>query len=128
MPPGRIAPPFPPPPRGAVRDAVETCLAMLDSGKARVAEKQGDDWVVHQWLKKAVLLSFRLNDMEVIAGGPGQSVWWDKVASKFEAWDAARFKEAGFRAVPNCVVRRGSHIARGRGADAVLRQSRRLCR
>ena len=98
---------------GAVRDAVETSLAMLDSGKARVAEKQGDDWVVHQWLKKAVLLSFRLNDMEVIAGGPGQSVWWDKVASKFDAWDAARFKEAGFRAVPNCVVRRGSHIAKG---------------
>ncbi len=98
---------------GAVRDAVDTALSMLDTGKARVAEKSGDGWQVNQWLKKAVLLSFRLNDMEVIAGGPGQSVWWDKVPSKFDAWDAGRFREAGFRAVPNCVVRRGSFIAPG---------------
>jgi 2,3,4,5-tetrahydropyridine-2,6-dicarboxylate N-succinyltransferase len=96
---------------GAVRDGVDTALSMLDTGKARVAEKVGDTWQVNQWLKKAVLLSFRLNDMEVIAGGPGQSVWWDKVPSKFDAWDASRFREAGFRAVPNCVVRRGAFIA-----------------
>ena len=97
---------------GAVREAVEEALAALDSGRARVAEKVGDDWVVHQWLKKAVLLSFRLNDMAVIEGGPGGAVWWDKVASKFEGWDAGRFREAGFRAVPNCVVRRGAFVAR----------------
>jgi 2,3,4,5-tetrahydropyridine-2,6-dicarboxylate N-succinyltransferase len=96
---------------GAVRDGVDTALSMLDTGKARVAEKVDDTWQVNQWLKKAVLLSFRLNDMEVIAGGPGQSVWWDKVPSKFDAWDASRFREAGFRAVPNCVVRRGAFIA-----------------
>ncbi|MCG6121093.1 MAG: 2,3,4,5-tetrahydropyridine-2,6-dicarboxylate N-succinyltransferase [Microvirga sp.] len=99
--------------KGAVREAVETALAMLDSGQARVAEKVDGEWTVHQWLKKAVLLSFRLADMEIISGGPGQSVWWDKVDSKFDAWDAARFKDAGFRAVPNCVVRRGAYIAPG---------------
>ncbi|MGJ3263702.1 MAG: 2,3,4,5-tetrahydropyridine-2,6-dicarboxylate N-succinyltransferase [Salinarimonas sp.] len=98
--------------RGPVRDAVEEALAALDSGRARVAEKVGDEWVVHQWLKKAVLLSFRLADMTVIEGGPGGAVWWDKVPSKFEGWDAGRFKEAGFRAVPNCVVRRGAFVAR----------------
>ena len=96
---------------GAVRVAVDTALSLLDTGKARVAEKAGEKWQVNQWLKKAVLLSFRLNDMEVIAGGPGQSAWWDKVPSKFDAWDAGRFREAGFRAVPNCVVRRGAFIA-----------------
>ncbi|WP_029029645.1 2,3,4,5-tetrahydropyridine-2,6-dicarboxylate N-succinyltransferase [Salinarimonas rosea] len=97
---------------GAVRDAVEEALAALDSGRARVAEKVDGEWVVHQWLKKAVLLSFRLNDMSVIEGGPGGAVWWDKVASKFAGWDAGRFKEAGFRAVPSCVVRRGAFVAR----------------
>ncbi|MGP9819892.1 2,3,4,5-tetrahydropyridine-2,6-dicarboxylate N-succinyltransferase [Salinarimonas sp. NSM] len=97
---------------GPVRDAVEEALDALDSGRARVAEKVGEEWVVHQWLKKAVLLSFRLNDMSVIAGGPGGAVWWDKVASKFEGWDADRFKQAGFRAVPSCVVRRGAFVAR----------------
>jgi 2,3,4,5-tetrahydropyridine-2-carboxylate N-succinyltransferase len=96
---------------GAVRDAVEAALNLLDSGKARVAEKVGGDWQVHQWLKKAVLLSFRLNDMGVIGGGPGASVWWDKVPSKFEGWGADRFRSAGFRAVPNCVVRRGAFVA-----------------
>jgi 2,3,4,5-tetrahydropyridine-2-carboxylate N-succinyltransferase len=96
---------------GAVRDAVEEALNLLDSGKARVAEKVGGDWQVHQWLKKAVLLSFRLNDMGVIGGGPGESVWWDKVPSKFEGWGADRFRSAGFRAVPNCVVRRGAFVA-----------------
>jgi 2,3,4,5-tetrahydropyridine-2-carboxylate N-succinyltransferase len=100
--------------KGAVRDAVESALDLLDRGKARVAERgQNGDWRVNQWLKKAVLLSFRLNDMSVIAGGPGKAAWWDKVASKFDGWDAARFREAGFRAVPNCVVRRSAYIAPG---------------
>ncbi|MET7247301.1 2,3,4,5-tetrahydropyridine-2,6-dicarboxylate N-succinyltransferase [Methylobacterium sp. EM32] len=99
---------------GPVREAVEAALALLDSGEARVAEKSGDqDWVVNQWLKKAVLLSFRLNDMALIPGGPGGGGWWDKVPSKFEGWDAARFRAAGFRAVPGAVVRRGAHIAAG---------------
>jgi 2,3,4,5-tetrahydropyridine-2,6-dicarboxylate N-succinyltransferase len=100
--------------KGAVRDAVEAALDLLDRGKARVAERgQNGDWRVNQWLKKAVLLSFRLNDMSVIGGGPGKAVWWDKIASKFEGWDAGRFREAGFRAVPNCVVRRSAFIAPG---------------
>jgi 2,3,4,5-tetrahydropyridine-2,6-dicarboxylate N-succinyltransferase len=99
--------------KGAVRDAVEAALSALDSGKLRVASKEGGAWRVHQWLKKAVLLSFRLNDMSEIAGGPGGARWWDKVPSKFKGWDAARFREAGFRAVPGCVVRRSAHIAPG---------------
>ncbi|MFZ5932341.1 MAG: 2,3,4,5-tetrahydropyridine-2,6-dicarboxylate N-succinyltransferase [Pseudomonadota bacterium] len=99
---------------GAPRDAVNTVLGLLDTGKARVAEKHGKDWVVHQWLKKAVLLSFRLNDMNLIAGGPGKdTVWWDKVPSKFEGWGADQFSTAGFRAVPNCIVRRSAFIAKG---------------
>jgi 2,3,4,5-tetrahydropyridine-2-carboxylate N-succinyltransferase len=98
---------------GVVREAVEEALHRLDSGKARVAEKIGQDWQVHQWLKKAVLLSFRLNDMAVILGGPGDAVWWDKVPSKFDGWDAEAFRATGFRAVPNCVVRRGAYIAPG---------------
>ncbi|RDI59392.1 2,3,4,5-tetrahydropyridine-2,6-dicarboxylate N-succinyltransferase [Microvirga subterranea] len=98
---------------GAVREAVEQALHLLDSGKARVAEKAGNEWQVHQWLKKAVLLSFRLNDMSVIKGGPGEAVWWDKVPSKFDGWSETEFKEAGFRAVPNCTVRRGAYIAPG---------------
>jgi 2,3,4,5-tetrahydropyridine-2-carboxylate N-succinyltransferase len=100
--------------KGPVRDAVEQALDLLDRGKARVAEKQSDgNWRVNQWLKKAVLLSFRLNDMTVLSGGPGEAVWWDKVASKFAGWNDARFREAGFRAVPNCVVRRSAYIAPG---------------
>ena len=98
--------------KGAVREAVETALAMLDTGKARVAERQaGGQWHVNQWLKKAVLLSFRLNDMSVIPGGPGNAVWWDKVPSKFDGWSDAEFRAAGFRAVPGCVVRRSAFIA-----------------
>jgi 2,3,4,5-tetrahydropyridine-2-carboxylate N-succinyltransferase len=97
--------------QGAVREAVETALALLDSGEARVAEKVGDEWQVHQWLKKAVLLSFRLTDMGLIEGGPGGAVWWDKVPSKFEGWGENRFRAAGFRAVPGSVVRRGAYIA-----------------
>ena len=99
---------------GPVREAVEQALNMLDSGEARVAEKTADGWIVNQWLKKAVLLSFRLNDMGPIAGGPGENTnWWDKVPSKFEGWGENRFREAGFRAVPNCIVRHSAHIAPG---------------
>ena len=99
--------------KGQVRDAVNEALNLLDSGKARVAEKQADgNWKVNQWLKKAVLLSFRLEPMKVVKGGPGESVWWDKVDSKFEGWGALDFENAGFRAVPNCVVRRSAHIGR----------------
>jgi 2,3,4,5-tetrahydropyridine-2,6-dicarboxylate N-succinyltransferase len=100
--------------KGVVRDAVETALDLLDRGTVRVAERQSDgSWHVNQWLKKAVLLSFRLNDMMVIAGGPGEAVWWDKVASKLSGWTGERFRQAGFRAVPNCVVRRSAYIAPG---------------
>jgi 2,3,4,5-tetrahydropyridine-2-carboxylate N-succinyltransferase len=100
--------------KGEVRDAVEAALDLLDQGKARVAERQPDGaWKVNQWLKKAVLLSFRLNDMTVIGGGPGKAVWWDKVPSKFEGWGDNRFREAGFRAVPGAIVRRSAHIAPG---------------
>ena len=100
--------------RGEVREAVEAALDLLDRGEARVAQR-GDDgqWTVNQWLKKAVLLSFRLNPMEIVRGGPGESVWWDKVASKFDGWSANEFERAGFRAVPNCVVRRSAYIAPG---------------
>ncbi|CDP53334.1 2,3,4,5-tetrahydropyridine-2,6-dicarboxylate N-su ccinyltransferase [Devosia sp. DBB001] len=99
--------------KGPVREAVVEALALLDSGKARVAEKQAQgDWKVNQWLKKAVLLSFRLNDMAVIEGGPGGSVWWDKVPSKFNGWTESRFREAGFRAVPGAIVRQSAYIAR----------------
>ena len=99
---------------GEVRDAVNEALSMLDSGKARVAEKGGDgDWQVHQWLKKAVLLSFRLNPNGPIKGGPGGANWWDKVPSKFEGWSDEDFASSGLRAVPNAVARRGSYIASG---------------
>ncbi len=99
--------------RGKIRQAVETALALLDQGKLRVAEKRDGQWITHQWLKKAVLLSFRLNDMALIGNGPGKSRWWDKVPSKFDGWSAARFRKAGFRAVPNCVVRHSAYIAPG---------------
>lgn len=100
--------------RGEVRDAVEATLDALDSGALRVASKEGGQWVVHQWVKKAVLLSFRLNDMETIPGGPGVNTpWYDKVPSKFAGWDAAKFREAGFRAVPGAIVRHSAHIAPG---------------
>jgi 2,3,4,5-tetrahydropyridine-2,6-dicarboxylate N-succinyltransferase len=98
--------------RGEIRDAVDAALDLLDTGKARVAERQKDGtWKVNQWLKKAVLLSFRLNDMEVVKGGPGQSTWWDKVPSKFEGWGESEFRSAAFRAVPNAVVRRSAYVA-----------------
>jgi 2,3,4,5-tetrahydropyridine-2,6-dicarboxylate N-succinyltransferase len=97
--------------KGAVRDAVEAALDLLDKGEARVAEKQNGKWQVNQWLKKAVLLSFRLNDMSPISGGPGGAAWWDKVPSKFEGWGENRFRAAGFRAVPGAIVRRSAYIA-----------------
>ena len=106
--------------QGEVRDAVEETLTLLDGGKLRVAERGGDgNWSVNQWAKMAVLLSFRLNDMSVIDGGPGGATWWDKVPSKFEGWGADEFSAAGFRAVPNCIVRRSAYIA----PDAVLMPS-----
>ena len=98
---------------GAVREAVEKALTLLDSGKLRVAEKGAGGWTVHQWLKKAVLLSFRLNPMELIAGGPGGAAWWDKVPSKFASWSGVDFDRAGFRAVPGSIVRRSAYIAPG---------------
>ncbi len=99
--------------KGDIRKAVAFALAELDSGKQRVAEKHVDGWKVNQWLKMAVLLSFRLNDMELIGGGSGTSKWWDKVPSKFNGWTAKTFRAAGFRAVPNCVVRHSAYIAPG---------------
>jgi 2,3,4,5-tetrahydropyridine-2-carboxylate N-succinyltransferase len=104
---------------GDVREAVNATLALLDSGEARVAEPDGDGgWRVNQWLKKAVLLSFRLNDNALVEG-PGGSRWFDKVPSKFAGWDADRFRAAGFRAVPGAIVRHGAHI----GRDVVLMPS-----
>jgi 2,3,4,5-tetrahydropyridine-2-carboxylate N-succinyltransferase len=99
--------------KGAVREAVEHVLEELDNGYVRVAEKAGGEWHVHEWLKKTVLLSFRLNDMKLIEGAPGGAHWWDKVDSKFARWDDARFRAAGFRAVPGAIVRRSAFIAKG---------------
>jgi len=105
---------------GEVRDAVEAAISLLDSGEARVATKEANGlWTVHQWLKKSVLLSFRLNANGAISGTPGGGNWWDKVPSKFEGWGAKEFKEVGFRAVPPCAVRRGAYIAK----NAVLMPS-----
>ena len=99
--------------RGEVRDAVDHALELLDKGEARVAEREaGGKWKVNQWLKKAVLLSFRLNDMSAIPGGPGNASSWDKVPSKFEGWGENRFRDAGFRAVPGAIVRRSAFIAK----------------
>ena len=98
---------------GEVRAAVVEALNLLDSGARRVAEKVDGDWQVNQGLKKAVLLSFRLNDMETIPGGPGGAHWWDKVPSKFANWDENRFRAAGFRAVPGSIVRHSAHIGKG---------------
>jgi len=96
---------------GEIRAAVETALDLLDKGHARVAEKRDGEWIVHQWLKKAVLLSFRLHDMTTIDGAPGGASWWDKVPSKLAGMTAERFKAAGFRAVPGAVVRRAAYVA-----------------
>ena len=98
---------------GPVRKAVEAALDLLDAGEVRVAAPSNGGWQVQQWLKKAVLLSFRLNDAAPVAGGPGGSVWFDKVPPKFLGWDAQRFRAAGFRAVPGCVVRHSAFVAPG---------------
>ncbi|MBB4154625.1 2,3,4,5-tetrahydropyridine-2-carboxylate N-succinyltransferase [Sphingomonas jinjuensis] len=99
---------------GEVRDAVEQALAQLDAGTSRVAEPDGNGgWRVNQWLKKAVLLSFKLNDNALIDNGPGAGHWFDKVPSKFSGWSEAQFRSAGFRAVPGSVVRRGAYVAPG---------------
>ena len=106
--------------QGEVREAVNEALNMLDSGTARVAEKGADgNWIVNQWLKQAVLLSFRLNDMKVMDGGTDGATWWDKVPSKFEGWGENHFREAGFRAVPGSICRQGSYI----GKNVVLMPS-----
>ena len=99
--------------QGEVREAVDDTLNALDSGSLRVAEPRDGGWHVNQWAKKAVLLSFRLNDMEVVEGGPGGATWWDKVPSKFAGWGENQWRAAGFRAVPNCTVRRSAYIAPG---------------
>ena len=99
--------------KGAVRDGVEEVLGLLDKGELRVAEKVDGSWIVNQWVKKAILLSFRLNDQRKMDGGPDGSSWWDKVPVKFEKWKAKDFKEAGFRAVPGAIVRRSAFIAPG---------------
>lgn len=115
---------------GALKDAVVKTLSMLDAGTLRVAQKQGNEWVVHQWVKKAVLLSFRLNEMQLISHGPStpsainnglsvRSYWWDKVPSKFLGWKEQEFSDAGFRAVPGCFVRHSAYIA----PDVVLMPS-----
>jgi len=95
-----------------VRETVQSVLSQLDRGALRIAEKSDGSWVVHQWLKKAVLLSFRLNPMQVIGGGPGQAVWWDKVPSKFDQWDQDQFMQASFRAVPGAIVRHSAYVGR----------------
>src|ERR1700748_1511339 len=99
--------------KGEVREAVDHALELMDKGEARVAERaESGKWTVHQWLKKAVLLSFRLNDMSAISGGPGKASWWDKVPSKFDGWGENRFRDAGFRAGPGAIVRRSAFIAK----------------
>ena len=99
--------------KGKVRKAVEEALELLDKGKARVAEKTTGEWVVNQWLKKAVLLSFRLNEMDTIKGGPAGTYYWDKVPIKFDGWEKSDFKKAGFRTVPGSIVRKSAYIAPG---------------
>lgn len=100
--------------QGEVREAVYEALNLLDRGEARIASRTNDGvWVIHQWLKKAVLLSFRLNDMEVIGGGAGQATWYDKVPSKFNGWGEDEFLDAGFRAVPGAIVRHSAFVAKG---------------
>ncbi len=105
--------------KGEVRDAIEEAIHALDNGTLRVASKQGKDWVTHQWLKQAVLLGFRLSPNDTMSGGPGGSMFFDKVESKFSGWDQDRFEKAGFRLVPPAAVRRGAFIAK----DAVIMPS-----
>ncbi|HEX6867052.1 MAG TPA: 2,3,4,5-tetrahydropyridine-2,6-dicarboxylate N-succinyltransferase [Caulobacteraceae bacterium] len=97
---------------GEVREAVEETLALLDAGKVRVAQKVDGEWVTNQWVKQAILLSFRLTPNAVMTSGGGVGPWWDKIPSKFEGWGAAEFEAAGFRAVPGSIVRRGAYVAK----------------
>ena len=100
--------------KGEVRNAVETALGLLDSGQLRIADKiSTGKWDVNQWLKKAVLLSFRLNANRAISGGADNGGWYDKVESKFKGWSEKDFEKAGFRAVPDCVVRHSAYVAKG---------------
>jgi len=100
--------------KGEVREAIEDTLTALDSGKLRVAEpRENGEWHVNQWAKKAVLLSFRLNDMAMIEGSNGNASWWDKVPNKWAGWGENEWKAAGFRAVPGSIVRRSAYIAPG---------------
>lgn len=99
--------------KGEIRDAIESTLDALDCGKLRVAEPRDSDWQVNQWAKKAVLLSFRLNDMQEMSGGPQGANWWDKVPGKFEGWGDNQWKAAGFRAVPGAIVRRSAYVGKG---------------
>jgi 2,3,4,5-tetrahydropyridine-2-carboxylate N-succinyltransferase len=103
----------------SLRDAVNAVLDGLDRGSLRIATRSDTGWIVHQWLKKAVLLSFRLNPLQPVSGGPGGAMWWDKAPSKFHAWNQEDFQAAGFRAVPGCFVRRSAFI----GRNAVLMPS-----
>ena len=97
-----------------LQEAIERVLVALDAGELRIAEKSGDDWIVHDWIKKAILISFRLTDSRLIQGGPGlEGTWFDKIPSKFQAWGEDDFKKAGFRAVPGALVRRSAYIAPG---------------
>ncbi len=99
---------------GEIRDSIEKTLKALDTGRLRVAEQDDDGaWFVNQWAKKAVLLGFRIQDMEIQVGGPQNGTWWDKVDSKFKNWDSNDWAKAGFRAVPNCIVRKSAYIAPG---------------
>jgi 2,3,4,5-tetrahydropyridine-2-carboxylate N-succinyltransferase len=99
--------------KASIRGEVDWTIAALDSGDLRVAEKQSGEWVVNQWVKKAVVLSFAINDMELVEGGPGGGTWWDKVPSKFAGWTDREFLGSGFRAVPGSIVRRGAFVGRG---------------
>ena len=105
--------------KGSDRDVIEKCLSILDSGKARVSEKIDENWIVNEWLKKAVLLSFKLWPMDMIEGGPGNSNWWDKVPSKFSKWTSKDFENSNFRTVPGSIVRYSAYIS----PDAVLMPS-----
>ena len=105
--------------KGSDRDVIEKCLSILDNGKARVSEKIDENWIVNEWLKKAVLLSFKLWPMDIIAGGPGNSNWWDKVPSKFSKWTSKDFENSNFRTVPGSIVRYSAYIS----PDAVLMPS-----
>ncbi|WEJ57861.1 2,3,4,5-tetrahydropyridine-2,6-dicarboxylate N-succinyltransferase [Devosia sp. FJ2-5-3] len=98
--------------RGEVRDAVETALNLLDNGEVRVAEKVDGEWQVNQWLKRAVLLSFRLNDNQAMTGGAQGSTWWDKVPTKFDGWSENQWRASGFRAVPGAIARKSAYIAK----------------